>query len=266
MPLHRRKYYENRRRLMKQPYEAQEKVQRRFDYIIYAVIAAAVLFAMSYSLFKDHNIGRAVFFFLFFFWWTYMCFKPELHQRAQKKGWASIAKMTYDPKAEKLREEAALREERLKNPIDTETLILVDNQTDFEELEITLFDYVEVECETLCDNLPLLWKVGECRYAITFPCGVSRQHLYGLTDDLVRFLDTGTAHAWCRPGLFKEKNGAWLYLCGGPQDFLVAYTEDGTLWDIDYFDVILMDSHPASGYKEYPTIDWEAAERIGLYC
>ena len=108
---------------MEQPYEAQEKVQRRFDYIIYAVIAAAVLFAMSYSLFKDHNIGRAVFFFLFFFWWTYMCFKPELHQRARKKGWASIAKMTYDPKAEKLREEAALREERLKNPIDTETLL-----------------------------------------------------------------------------------------------------------------------------------------------
>jgi len=62
MPLHRKKHYDQRRWLMKQPFEAQEKAQRRLDFFFYAIIAAAVVVAMSFSLFKNHNIGRAVLF------------------------------------------------------------------------------------------------------------------------------------------------------------------------------------------------------------
>ena len=129
MPLHRKKHYDQRRRLMKQPFETQEKAQRCLDYFFYAVIAVAVVVAMSFSLFKDHTSGRAVFSFLFLLWWTYYAFKSDLHRLAKKGGWEVIAKITYDPKAEKPREEAALREERLKNPIDTETLIVMENVT-----------------------------------------------------------------------------------------------------------------------------------------
>lgn len=112
MPLHRNKHYDQRRRLMKQPFETQQKAQRRLDYVFYAVIAVAVVVAMSFSLFKDHNIGRVVLFFLFLIWWTYFAFKSDLHRLAKKKGWETVAKMTHDPKAEKPHEEAALREER----------------------------------------------------------------------------------------------------------------------------------------------------------
>ncbi len=250
---------------MKQPFETQEKAQRRLDYVFYAIIAVAVVVAMSFSLFKDHNIGRAAFFFLFLIWWTYFALKSDLHQIAKKKGWETVAKMTYDPKAEKPNEEAALREERLKSPIDTETLIVMENVTNLEDLEAILFDYVEVECNTLCDDLPLLWMVGENRYAVTFPCGISRKPFYELMDNLICFLDMATVYSWCRPDLFKKKGDGWLFLRNGDEDMLVAYSDDGTLWDIDATDAILRNPRSANGFCEYPTIDWDSAEQLGVY-
>ena len=102
-------------------------------------------------------------------WCACYSFQSEIYKYAKGKGWDPVAKMTYDKKTEKLREDALIREERLKNPIDTDTLILVERATELDKLEMILFDYVEVECDKLCENLPLLWKVGEYRYAITFP-------------------------------------------------------------------------------------------------
>ena len=144
---------------MKQPFEAQEKAQRRLDYFFYAIIAVAVVVAMSFSLFKNHNIGRAVLFFLFLIWWTYFALKSDLHRIAKMKGWETVAKMTYDPKAEKPREEATLREERLKTPIDTETLIVMENITNLEQLEAIL---------------SIMWRWNATRYATTcHSCGRS---------------------------------------------------------------------------------------------
>ena len=265
MGLHNKKYYQKRRQYIKQPFEMQEKGVRRIDYAFYAALAIAVFAAIAYSIFKNKNYGECIFLALFLVWWTYFCFKPEIYRFAKKKGWNAVAKLTYDEKAEKRHEEAVLREERLKSPIDNDTLILIERATDLELLEMILFDYVELQCKSLCENLPLLWKVGENRYAITFPCGVSRQHLYGLADDLVSFLPSETIHVWCRPELFKKKQGERLYLCNGKDDFLHAFSDDGTTWDIDYDDAILRNPHSANGYKEYPTIDWDAADRIGLY-
>lgn len=264
MGLHNKKYYPKRRQYIKQPFEVQEKGVRRIDYVFYAVIALPTLWALVLALFVS-NFGIAVFFALFFIWWTSLCFRPEIHRFAKKKGWDTVAKLTYDEKTEKRREEAVRREECLNNPIDTETLILVEKATELEELEIILFDYVEVECDNLCENLPLLWKVGEHRYAITFPCGVSRQHLYELADNLVSFLPSETIHAWCRPELFKKKQGEWLYLCNGNNDLLHAFSDDGTAWDIDYDDAMLRNPYSANSYKEYPNINWNTAEQIGLY-
>ncbi|MCR5550155.1 MAG: hypothetical protein K6F40_04370 [Bacteroidales bacterium] len=178
--------------------------------------------------------------------------------------------MTYDKKTEKPREEALIREERLKNPIDTDTLILVERATELEDLEMILFDYVEVECDKLCEDLPLLWKVGEYRYAITFPCGISRMHLYALTDNLITFLAPESIHAWCRPKLFKKNMDGWFYLRNGNDDLLKAFSADGTVWDIDEDDAMLFDAslqtpYSTSGYKEYPNIGWDSAEQLGLY-
>lgn len=265
MPLHRKKHYDQRRWLMKQPFEAQEKAQRRLDFFFYAIIAAAVVVAMSFSLFKNHNIGRAVLFFLFLIWWTYFTLKSDLHRIAKMKGWETVAKMTYDPKVEKPREEASLREERLKCPIDTETLIVMENITNLEQLEAILFDYVEVECDTLCDDLPLLWQVRENRYAVTFPCGISRKHLYELMDNLICFPDSATVYGWCRPDLFKKKGDGWLFLRNGGEDMLVAYSDDGTLWEIDATDAVLRNPRSSNGFMEYPTIDWNTAKQLGVY-
>lgn len=264
MGLHNKKYYPKRRQYIKQSFEVQEKGVRRIDYVFYVVIALPTLWAFVHALVIS-NFGMAIFFALFFIWWTSLCFRPEIHRLAKKKGWEAVAKLTYDEKTEKRREEAVRREECLNKPIDTDTLVLVENVTDLEELEVILFDYAELQCESLCENLPLLWKVGENRYAITFPCGVSRQHLYGLADDLVSFLPPETIHVWCRPELFKKKQGERLYLCNGNNDLLHAFSDDGTVWDIDYDDAVLRNPHSANGYKEYPSVDWNSVERLGLY-
>ena len=256
--------------MIEQPFEAQEKEQRRFDYLIFAVLAAVFLFAIGYSIIKSHNYGLAVLYVLLLGWFAWYSFQSEIHKLAKEKGWDSVTKMTYDTKTEKLREEALIREERLKNPIDTDTLILVERATELEDLEMILFDYVEVECDKLCENLPLLWKVGEYRYAITFPCGISRMHLYALTDNLITFLAPESIHAWCRPKLFKKNMDGWLYLRNGNDDLLKAFSADGTVWSINeddamLFDVSLQTPYSTSGYKEYPNIGWDSAEQLGLY-
>ena len=60
MGLHRKNYYQRRKRMIEQPFEAQEKEQRRFDYLIFAVLAAVFLFAIGYSIIKSHIYGLAV--------------------------------------------------------------------------------------------------------------------------------------------------------------------------------------------------------------
>ena len=132
MGLHNKKYYQKRRQYIKQPFEMQEKGVRRIDYAFYAALAVAVLVAIAYSIFKNKNYGECIFFALFLVWWTFFCFKPEIYRFAMKKGWNAVAKLTYDEKTEKRREEAVLREERMKTPIDNDTLILIERATDLE--------------------------------------------------------------------------------------------------------------------------------------
>ena len=154
MGLHRKNYYQRRKRMIEQTLEAQEKEQRRFNHLVFAVLAAFFLFAIGYSIIKSHNYGMAVIGILLLGWFACYSFQSEIYKLAKEKGWDSVAKMTYDPKTEKPREEALLREERLKNPIDTDTLILVERATELAKLEMILFDYVEVECDKLCEDLP----------------------------------------------------------------------------------------------------------------
>ena len=104
--------------MIEQTFEAQEKEQRRFNHLVFAVFAAFFLFAIGYSIIKSHNYGMAVIGILLLGWFARYSFQSEIYKLAKEKGWDSVAKMTYDPKTEKLREEALLREERLKNPID----------------------------------------------------------------------------------------------------------------------------------------------------
>ena len=84
-------------------------------------------------------------------------------------------------------------------------------------------------------------------------------------DNLICFLDSATVYGWCRPDLFKKKGDGWLFLRNGDEDMLVAYSDDGTLWDIDATDAILRNPRSANGFCEYPTIDWDSAEQLGVY-
>lgn len=45
--------------MIEQPFEAQEKEQRRFDHMVFAVLAAFFLFAIGYSIIKSHSYGMA---------------------------------------------------------------------------------------------------------------------------------------------------------------------------------------------------------------
>ena len=44
---------------------------------------------------------------------------------------------------------------------------------------------------------------------------------------------------------------------------LVAYSDDGTLWDIDASDAILRNLRSVNGFYEYPTIAWDSVEQLG---
>ena len=94
MGLHRKNYYQRRKRMIEQPFEAQEKEQRRFDYLIFAVLAAVFLFAIGYSIIKSHNYGLAVLDVLLLAWCACYSFQSEIYKYAKGKGWDSVAKMT----------------------------------------------------------------------------------------------------------------------------------------------------------------------------
>ncbi len=164
-------------------------------------------------------------------------------------------------KREQFRQLAAIQEERFRNPIDTTTLILLDNVTGYEQLETLLLDNM-AEDEGTLENLPLLWKRGEGSYAITFPCGVSRQVLCDLVDDIGCFCSC-TVQVWCKPELFKKHIGEWLYLCYGAEDLLVAITEDETQWNINPEDVMLYRSERHDRFfQPHPEIDWTRLEKM----
>ena len=164
-------------------------------------------------------------------------------------------------KKEQLRQLAAIQEERFRNPADTTTLILLDNVTDYEQLEKSILDNM-AEDEGTLENLPLLWKRGEGSYAITFPCGVSRQVLCDLVDDIWCFCSC-TVQAWCQPELFKKHFGEWLYLCYGTEDLPVAITEDDTQWNINPEDTLLYRSKRHDRfYQPHPEIDWTRLEKM----
>ena len=61
MGLHRKSYYRKRRKYIKQPFEVQEREQRRVDYVLYVVVAVPMLCALVHSVFIK-NYGMAVFF------------------------------------------------------------------------------------------------------------------------------------------------------------------------------------------------------------
>lgn len=163
-------------------------------------------------------------------------------------------------KRERLVQLEALRKEHLRHPIDTDTLILLDNVTDYDQLEKCILDNMDDNDKESLENLPLLKKRGEGSYAITFPCGVTRQALCQLVDDIWCFCSC-TVQAWCRPELFKKHTGEWLYLCYGKEGILIALDENETQWDINPNDALLYRStkHDCF-YKARPEVqfNWQS--------
>ena len=187
----------------------------------------------------------------------YMLYFTLFYNRIRRKWELEERKL----KREQFKQIAAIQEERFRNPVDITTLILLDNVTDYEQLEKLILDSMSLKDGTL-ENVPLLWKRGEERYAITFPCGVSRQVLCGMADDIWCFCSC-TVQAWCQPELFKKRIGEWLYLCFGADDLLVAITEDETQWNINPEDAMLYRSKRHDHFfKPRPEIDWTRLEKM----
>lgn len=146
-------------------------------------------------------------------------------------------------------------------PVDTTTILLLENVSDFEALKQCIYDRVEITETEKIDNLPFLWRYGGC-YVVTFPYSVSRQYLCELADDIWVFCSC-TVQAWCKPELFKKHTGNWLYLCFGQEDLLVAVAEDNSQWDINPDDAMLHKTNRYDrSFRSYPTLNHSLMERI----
>ena len=250
---------------MNTPTEVQRKAQLRFDMVIFIIVAIAMLAAAVNFFVKANGFSlKGSVLLLFIVVFAGISFRSEIHRLAQKKGWSTLSTLTFDPKEEKMRVETLLREERLKNPIDSDTVILLESVPDLEQLEGILFNYVDTECDNLSENLPLLWKLSENRYAITFPCGIKRQKFYELIDTIWS-LYSHSVKAWCKPALFKKNEGEWLYLHINEKDLWDATSDQGTSWEISPEDAMLHNPRNTYNYHEYPEIDWDSAKKLGLY-
>lgn len=129
----------------------------------------------------------------------------------------------------------------------------------FDQLEKLILDSI-AEYDSTFENVPLLWKRDASSYAITFTCGVSRQKLYDLADDIWCFCSC-SVQAWCPPDLFKKHIGDWLYLCYGAKDLLVAISEDETQWNINPDDPVLHHSKEHDRFFQVcPKLDWSRME------
>ena len=162
---------------------------------------------------------------------------------------------------QKMERLATLCVEQQRKIDDTPAVILLENLSDFEELENHIFDILYDVDEQNGKNFPLLRKQGDNHYVITFPFGVSRLFLYELADGISVFC-TCTLHLWAKSELFKKHCGEWIYLCIGAEDLLVAVTEDGTQWEISPDDAMLHHSkkHERS-YRAFPDLEWGGLER-----
>ena len=260
-----KKRIQNRKKQMNMSIEEQQKEQLRFDMVIFIIVAIAMLAATVNFFVKANGFslkGTVMLLFIVVFAW--ISFRSEIRKWATRKGWTYLATLSFSSKEEKKHIEALLREKRLKNPIDSNTVVLIESVQDLEQLEEILFNYVDTECDKLSENLPLLWKISENRYAITFPCGIKRQKFYELIDTIWS-LYTHSVKAWCKPSLFKKNEGEWLYLHINDKDLWDATSDQGVSWEIDPEDAMLHNPRNTYNYHEYPEIDWDSAKQLGLY-
>ena len=242
-------------------FEKFEKVFIRISALLLALIFALVPFLFIREKLSDPLWSPSFFTYLVILLMVggalYMLYVTLFYDRIRRK-WELQDRMR---KRELLKELAAVKEERFRNPVDTTTVILLDNVTDYEQLENVILDSM-AEDEGTLENVPLLWKRGEERYAITFPCGVSRQVLCDLADDIWCFCSC-TVQVWCQPELFKKHIGEWLYLCFGAEDLLIAITEDETQWNINPEDAMLYRSERNDRFfQPRPEIDWTRLEKM----
>ena len=186
----------------------------------------------------------------------FLCHSLFFKRIDQKKQQA--IRMQNRQKTERL---ATLCVEQQRKIDDTPAVILLENLSDFEELENHILDILSDINEQKGKNFPLLCKQGDNRYVITFPFGVSRLFLYEFADDISVFF-TCTLHLWAKSELFKKHCGEWIYLCIGAEDLLVAVTEDGAQWEINPDDAMLHHSkkHDRS-YRAFPDLEWSTFER-----
>lgn len=260
-----KKRIQNRKKQMNMSIEEQQKEQLRFDMVIFIIVALAMLAATVNFFVKANGFSlKGTILLLFIVVFAWISFRSEIRKWATRKGWTYLATLSFSSKEEKKHIEALLREKRLKNPIDSNTVVLIESVQDLEQLEEILFNYVDTECDNLSENLPLLWKLSENRYAITFPCGIKRQKFYELIDTIWS-LYSRSVKAWCKPSLFKKNEGEWLYLHINDKDLWDATSDQGTSWEISPEDAMLHNPRNTYNYHEYPEIDWDSAKQLGLY-
>ena len=248
------------------PYDTNDKKTILYR-LFYLVMAAGygslpILIAQQDSLSKPWSItlntiiaflvmATSAFFGLYFLY--HSLFLKQIRKEKQEAD-----RMQNRQKMERL---TALCVEQQRKIDDTPAVILLENLSDFEELENHILDILSDINEQKGKNFPLLCKQGDNRYVITFPFGVSRLFLYEFADDISVFF-TCTLHLWAKPELFKKHCGEWIYLCIGSEDLLVAVTEDGTQWEISPDEAILhrSEKHDRS-YRAFPDLEWSTFER-----
>jgi len=191
--------------------------------------------------------------------------KPLIKLIAKRKGWKKMSERLASD-SDKLEEQLRSRKEKMEQYV-SDGILLIANQNGNGDIYNALEDYVDKFVPSHVDGSAQLWQTDRYSFAITFPCGVSRNQLMQMMCQLEH--ECHNIRLWMPSQFAKSTSGQWTMVTVRVDGVLVAASDDGCQWIVSNYDTddLLFkstDSHQIS-FQPRPDIDFNNAKKKALY-